>query len=271
MKQMKFTNSNEVPILVNVRGTHNTSTRKRGGICYDIIFCVFGCATIQKYKNEIQKINETWGLKANLNNKVLFFLGEEKTELVGEEYIYLNGVYNDYMSASYKQNLGLKYIYEHYDCNFIYICGTDTFINIEVLQKYLENKFFPKDDNFCIGGDGDIRNIIQQPYYFHSGGPGMILSYKALSEIYPQLENMVSNWNNIVSKEKKTRKLICACDVAICYYLKQIGCVFIKEDSLFFNCNNDLGFPCSGLKTKFIACHNISLSDFDNFFFELYE
>jgi hypothetical protein len=96
----------------------------------------------------------------------------------------------------------------------------------------------------------------------------MILSYKALSEIYLQLENMVSNWKLLVSQENQ--ELICACDVALCYYLKKIGCVFIKDNSLFFNCNYQ-GFPCCyGLKKHFLACHNMSLIDFDNLFFELY-
>ena len=28
---------------------------------YDIIICVFACDTKEKYRNEILKINETWG------------------------------------------------------------------------------------------------------------------------------------------------------------------------------------------------------------------
>jgi hypothetical protein len=44
--------------------------------------------------------------------KLLFFMGEEKTtdEFVGDEFVYLPGVSNDYLSASYKQYLGLKLI-----------------------------------------------------------------------------------------------------------------------------------------------------------------
>ena len=44
---------------------------------YDIIFCIFGCDTIPKYKNEILKINETWGkIALQYNIKLLYFLGE---------------------------------------------------------------------------------------------------------------------------------------------------------------------------------------------------
>ena len=40
---------------------------------YDIIFCIFGCDTIPKYKNEILKINETWGkIALQYNIKLLY-------------------------------------------------------------------------------------------------------------------------------------------------------------------------------------------------------
>ena len=88
---------------------------------YDVIFCIYGCLTVEKYKNQLLKLQDTWGLKAtSMNYKVLYFLGEEKTEYHGEEFVYLNGVSNDYISASYKQNLGLKYIHDNYNYNFVF-------------------------------------------------------------------------------------------------------------------------------------------------------
>ena len=46
---------------------------------HEIIIAVFGCDTKDKYKQQILKIEETWGDTAKKNNiLVLFFLGEEK-------------------------------------------------------------------------------------------------------------------------------------------------------------------------------------------------
>ena len=93
----------------------------------NIIFCIFGCDTIDGYKKEILKIKETWGKATQLptdkppegatasdSNHLLFFLGEEGP-FTGDEYIHLENVENDYLSASYKQYGGLKYIYENYN------------------------------------------------------------------------------------------------------------------------------------------------------------
>ena len=82
---------------------------------YDILFLVFGCDTIEKYRNEILKIEETYGqiIYNNPRMKLLFFLGEEVV-LEGPQYIHLPGVKNDYLSASYKQWYGLQYAMSNY-------------------------------------------------------------------------------------------------------------------------------------------------------------
>jgi hypothetical protein len=82
---------------------------------YDIIICIYGCITSEKYKNQIEMINKTWGRQCIKNIKLLYFLGEERVEGFDDErYIYLQNISNDYVSASYKQFLGLKYIIENY-------------------------------------------------------------------------------------------------------------------------------------------------------------
>ena len=102
---------------------------------YDLIICVFGCHTIDKYKQQIKKINETWGKKCESysNIKLLYYLGGERTdEFSDSRYIYLPNITNDYLSASYKQFLGLKQVYENFNTKFIICCGTDTYLNIHV-------------------------------------------------------------------------------------------------------------------------------------------
>jgi len=154
---------------------------------YNLIICIFACDTIQTYRNEIIKINETWGKKIKDNIKLLFFLGEEKTDLIGDNYVNLKGVKNDYLSASYKQFLGLKYIYEMYNPNFVFCCGTDTYINIDKLVNYIINFNFNPNSNLYIGGHGDFRQIGDKNIYFHSGGAGFLLTNGCLDKLYPIL------------------------------------------------------------------------------------
>jgi hypothetical protein len=233
-----------------------------------IIFCIYGCATIEKYKNQILKINETWGKKAEEKDfKILYFLGEEKTNLLDDKYIYLEGVDNIYSSASYKQNLGLKYIYENYNPDYIFVCGTDTYVNIEKLSSYLNN--FNKDEKLYIGGHGDTRKIGNNNIYFHSGGSGFILTNKTLEFLYTNSSNSIEEWINICNKNH-VEYLIDACDVQIAYNLKD-DIQFIKDDESFYSCNykgfaNNIICCASKIKIdKIISCHNMSLSDFDEF------
>jgi hypothetical protein len=231
---------------------------------YDIIFCIFGCPTIQYYKEQILKINETWGREAiKYNCKILYFFGEEDTDLKGDNYIYLKGINNDYESASHKQNLGLKYIHENFDYKFVYTCGTDTYVVVKNLIKFIVNQ--DQDDNICIGGHGNIRYINKEPIYFHSGGAGIILSKNSVNIIYSKLKNMFDDWKSLCSNNNVTY-LISACDVAICYYLYKLDCKFIKRNDLFFGCSYSSNSCCyCNLKQNIISCHDMSLDDFDNY------
>ena len=67
------------------------------------------------------------------------------------------GISNDYLSASYKQNLGLKYVYERINPKFVYCCGTDTYIFIDRLLEYIKKLNY--NDMLYIGGDGDYRYV----------------------------------------------------------------------------------------------------------------
>ena len=126
-----------------------------------IAICVFGCITVPQYCLQISKIQETWGRRCEEQYQipVYFFLGEEK--VIGLDYpgtfryphrlIYMPGILNDYLSASYKQNLGIKYIMDNNpDIDFVYVCGTDTYLNIDALVKFLA--FFDSTQRLCIGG-----------------------------------------------------------------------------------------------------------------------
>lgn len=237
---------------------------------YDLIFCVFACDKFEKYCQEIRLINETWGKQCIDRVKLLFFLGEEKTdEFVGDCYINLKDVKDDYFSASHKQFLGLKYIYDNYKFKYVHCCGTDTFINVPKLLKLLNE--FNFNEPLYIGGHGCVRKIYGKDYYFHSGGPGFSISKSCIHILYPILDKIVHLWNQICIDENNG--LSCACDVAISYYLQQPNTTtIIKKCDNFFYCNylGHLGnFRCCAEKVvikDIISCHNMSNINFIDFY-----
>jgi hypothetical protein len=242
---------------------------------YEFIFCIFACDTIDRYKNEIHKIEDTWGKTAiSRSYKLLFFLGEEGP-LTGENYIHLENVANDYLSAADKQYLGIKYTYDNFDFKYLYVCGTDTFVLIDNLTKYFLTSTIENDDLLLIGGHGDNRYICNKCVPFFSGGAGLILTKKTVQRIYPTLETLQSDWLDLCVANNYIT-YIPACDLSICYFCNLFGVRFIHVTNRFFNCNY-LGYnntPNGVYKcctqsvdiTTMIACHNMSANDFDNLY-----
>jgi len=241
-----------------------------------IIICVFACVTVQKYKDEVLKIEETWGKRAAKKGvKILYFLGEEPTDLHdSSKYIYLKNVNNDYNSASEKQNLGLKYIYENYNYDYVFVCGSDTYVNIDKMIEFIKD--YNCEEPLYIGGHGDTRVIGDFDCYFHSGGSGFILSKECLRLIHHSLSDMFLKWTEICNKFC-CENLIPACDLAISYFLqKDFGSTLIMVTTLndeFIACNHkglayNNTFVCCGNKINpknIISCHRMTLGDFDEF------
>lgn len=244
---------------------------------FRLVVCVFACATIEEYKNEILKIEATWGKHATENNvKVLYFLGEEETELKDEsKYIYLKNVGNDYSSASAKQNFGLKYIHEKYNTDYIYCCGTDTYLNIRKLLLYLDS--FDPNSPIYIGGHGTSRQMGNASYYYHCGGAGFIITKNCLSSIYPKLPNMYEEWSRICIENNSD--LSNACDTAISYFLQtefKDDLRIVVNNNAFFSCNfrgvirhgkSTYYLCCNSFiqERDIISCHCMSAADFDEF------
>jgi hypothetical protein len=238
----------------------------------ELIILVYACYTKEPYKSQINCVNNTWGKKCEeyKNVKLLYFLGEQKIHEFKDtdciKYINLPGVKDDYLSASHKQFLGLKYIYDNYNPKFVICCGTDTYLNIPKLLIYINT--FNSNDCLYIGGHGCNRQIGINNYYFHSGGAGVILSYNCLQKIYKLLDNLVDTWINIC-KLNNIQELIPACDVAISYYLQQPDInVTIKTNDLSFIGCNYMGNNCCRNKINLqnlISCHYMSENDFYNY------
>jgi hypothetical protein len=245
---------------------------------YNIAVCVFSCITIEKYRLQVDKINETWGAKAREtpNVKVFFFLGEER---VPEEYVYLSGVKNDYMSSSYKQNLGIKHIHEHYPAyDFVFVCGTDTYINIPKLSEFLEE--YNPAEKLYIGGHGQAKYVTEKlTLFFHLGGAGFVLSKRAVRMLHPFLGKLTDEWIKYCGVIENPQ-LELACDVCIAYYAHLLGFNRQTFHSYFYECNYRGLMDVSHLRKYFsihrccadtiqwkdiISCHNMSLRDFDDF------
>jgi len=239
-----------------------------------ICITVFACATIPKYRAELDKIRTTWGKTAQeLGIRVIYFLGEEKTDLIGKEFVYLPGVGNDYNSASHKQNHGLKYATETYCPDFIFCIGTDTYVEIHNLIKLISN--FDPNDALYIGGHGSHRSIGPTRLYYHSGGPGLIFSRATMTLLLPHLSTMYSKWCEICDKYNAMwldMKLHPSCDVAIAWFVAQEnGIKIVTHDEGFFHCTwqgGDCrvkeGYPhCTPDPRKLIGCHYISPNAMD--------
>ena len=232
----------------------------------DLVIILYSCYTIDKHRQQMITINQTWGKKCQdypTRIRLLYFLGEEQREdpefqdTTVTKYIHLPGVQDDYLSASYKQWLGMKYVYDHYRPKFIHCMGTDTYMNVPKMLRFLE--IFDPNQTLFIGGHGDTREVIRgKPCYFHSGGPGFVITHKVLELLSPVLPQITEAWMHLC-KEHHIDHLLPACDVAISYYLQQPNTPVhvLKADDEFINCNY-LGWPCHMGQInlhKLLVCH----------------
>ena len=81
---------------------------------YKIIICIFGCINIEKYKNEIKKIKETYEKNCNETIKILYFLGEKKCDDYHQEnFIYLDKIRKVFSDLKLN-NPHYKYLKIHY-------------------------------------------------------------------------------------------------------------------------------------------------------------
>ena len=274
-----------------------------------VVICVFGCITLPQYCLQLLKLQETWGRRAEevCDVPVYYFVGEE--HIVGLDHpevfryphrmIYLPGVANDYLSASYKQNLGLAYLHSHgLAGDFVFVCGTDTFINIDALVRFLT--FFDPQERLYIGGHHDHFNNHQLQFdrhlltmypdagltplprddiQFHLGGAGFVLSRGMVSALAPFLPTMTDVWIT-QCQQAHQEAYIPTCDVCLAIYIYCLGGKSVRYFHRFYECNFQgmvnltkmYGYPrfyhCCNHRIQardIISCHNMSLGDFDHF------
>jgi hypothetical protein len=286
---------------------------------YNIVYCIYGCDTIDMYKKEILKVKETWGKAPSgptdkapsgptdkapsgptdkapsgatdkapsgptgkapsgptdkatqldkAQNHLLFFLGEEGS-LQDNDCIHLENIGDDYLSAGFKQYAGLKYIYENYNFNYVFICGTDTYVLTDNLIKFInEDPQISADKPLVFGGHGDNRQIGESSVHFFSGGAGIVLTKATMDIIYPELGSLQDEWMWFCT-DNSYKTFVTACDLSLCYFLKRRGIIFFNVCNRFFNCNYlgyHSGVACCAKSVDIrtmISCHNMSLQKFD--------
>ena len=209
---------------------------------FRLVIPIIACDKIEKYAYEIRRLNQTWGAKAleYPEIKIIFFLGQEKTtEFTGDLYVNLPGVNDDYTSATDKQYLGIKYMYDNFDFDFLFLTASDVYVNIPKLLSYLDN--LNPNDNLYIGNDGRFVSILNKDYWFHWGG-GIILSYQAIKKLHPILNlDLKYHWSDICKQNNTYDLYKDACDVGLSYYLQQpdINVKVIRDIAKFISSVND--------------------------------
>jgi len=228
-----------------------------------LIIIIFACATIPRYKEEIQTIEQTWGHTARASGiPVFYFLGEEQTDLQGPQYIYLNGVKNDYQSASYKQFLGYQCVLRQCNPDTIFCAGTDTFINIPKLQQLVS--LINPESAFLVGNSGTLKEFGPFKGDYFSGGCGLLTTRETHRRIIGFTSFIVDQWINICNEFHSN--LSCACDVVLSFLCHYCSVQFLQ-------CMNMYEFPYNMYdpiqgtinQSELISCHTMSKDDFLTF------
>jgi hypothetical protein len=193
----------------------------------DLIIGIYACGIDPKYRHEINVINSTWGKSCEkLGVRYLFFMGEEETDYKDDKYIYLKGVKNDYLSATYKHWHGYKYIYDNFpDTKFILMIGSDTFVDVQKLLNECFSKY-DYNDEIIIGGitnEGHIRTIEDKQMIFIDGGSGYVITKATHKKLCYLYENKFEEWFKIAPKYYDCT------DVCMSYYCIKNNIKFIEN------------------------------------------
>ena len=213
---------------------------------HEYIYCVFACDTNEKYKDQINKIEEIWNKDAEgvdrkdaegvdrkdaegpeSIDKLLFIVGDSGP-LDGDHYIRVENVGNNHLSAADKKYLGMKYIYENYDFNFLYICSiTDTtFVSVNDVKKCVLEKNIYKNDFLVLGERGGSLMFREVNVHYLSKDTGILLTKPTVKSIYPQLHTLQEEWRDVCNACNYF-SYISAFNFSISYFLKMYNIRFI--------------------------------------------
>ncbi len=220
---------------------------------------IFGCATIPKYKQEILTIQETWGLDAKRAGIPYYFiLGEEPTDLQCPEFIYLTGVDNTYESAKYKQFLGHLEICKRHNPDIVFICGTDTFVNIPKLIQ--ASQTFNPEVPYLIGNDGFHKQFGPLDADFLSGGGGLLTTRAANRLLIPYCLAVCQSWTDACTIFRSD--LSAASDVILSFLAHYLKISFVQVYSFYHVSWKSVDAVQGPIRIKDITtCHMMSRQD----------
>jgi len=215
----------------------------------ELVVGLLACCSKDYYNEQIKACEKTW---CNSKIPIFYFSGEKcGNKICNNKVVHLKGVSDDVSSATYKQWYGLRWLYEHYpQAKYYYLAGTDTYAKLDKILEFLkrlEQKIDTKDYLY-IGGDGFIRHETGKEIYYHSGGPGFILSNSLMARIYSLIPKWIIQWNT------NTHWIKVACDwsIACLFDHYKLPVKTIKSDN--FKACNWKGCEKNGKK----CCQNVN-------------
>lgn len=237
-------------------------------------FIVFGCLTKPKYKQQVLDCWNTWVQDAlELSCPVWFYTGKVPTEELPHELVprCVDCGYDDsYFSATFKQWLGLDdSINREPDCDFYFLCGTDTYVRIPELLHTLRTQDATQE--LQLGGSSNYTAYqgVQQTYF--SGGAGILLTRPAALKIQPNIEAFLEEWLDTAHEPVRVEhpdgtvwvaNILFACDSALGVLCTRLGIKSVElGDWLMYGAGN---YKSSILvPNKWISCHLMTHEDFE--------
>lgn len=218
---------------------------------------VFGCLTIDKYRQQIEDILYAWGNEAIQSDCLLRFYTGDIPEDISEEIKALSVDVKQgdgYQSAQFKQWKGLEDIINT-QCDFYYVCGSDTYLNVKNTLKALEA--FDKNSRLYLGDSQGCETIFGEKYPYFSGGAGFFLTYSALNDLVSEIPDFISWWMDVSSSGPPN--IYTACDLQLGILCKKLNITTKYIKSMYGVASyKDVN------KETLISCHPMSHEDMRN-------
>jgi len=177
-----------------VQQSHRTACR--------VCVLIFGCAVIPRYQQQIDVLLDSWGVMADrLGIPFYIFVGQSIPAYQNNPHVVAlasRGVKDDHQSAAFKQYVGLQWILAHHEPDFVFIAGSDIYLDCHNLLQVVSQ--FDPVAPFYIGDDSFFNDIFNLNFRFHDGGPGVILSKGALNVMSPYLYQFQERWNQLIDE-----------------------------------------------------------------------
>ncbi len=235
-----------------------------------------------KYRELIHGCCRTWVQDYGQAGEDVYMFCGQHTDYAFEEamssitdghakFIHLNGIKDDYISATVKQWYGLAYMRQTVEADFYVIIGTDNYVNKDKLENVMGK--YSADHPCLIGGYTEVRNVgfmLSFPF----GGGGLSFSRTAVDELLltgnsnrmEGANSIINNWMKLCNMSNN--KLECACDVAAAFFCWIKDIASIKEKSLYpcswtgKFCNPDMEvFPMAMDHNNIAICHYMTYDD----------